>query len=252
MGSGNVFIGYGAGYDYKETGDNKLYIANGYYDDGRALIYGEFDKELVRVNGRLETVWNGTNDVRDGLTNLLVLSANNDAAGKTSDAGFQLVNAKTNMNWKFRTGLDGNAFVATKDLTHGAEFRITSETSDYHDTKMEVGGVTIFENGHVVTASSRELKTEIKPLDTQAALDAFHKLQPVSYEYKNQKGENVVGFIAEDIPELVAMPSRKSLDSTEIVAVLTKVVQEQDKALAETKATLKAMQEEIETLKIHR
>ena len=113
---------------------------------------------------------------------------------------------------------------------------------------MKVGGVTVFENGHLVTASSRSIKTDIMPLDTQAALDAFRQLQPVSYAYKAYKDEPVVGFIAEDIPELVAMPSRKSFDSAEIVAVLTKVVQNQDKAIAETRAELKAAQEKISRL----
>jgi len=183
------------------------------------------------VGGNIHVTWNGSNTERDGLTNLLVLSANNSDTSKVSDVGFQMINAKTGLNWKFRTGLNGDAFVATKDLTGGAEFRITSATTDYHDATMEVGGVTVFENGHLVTASSRSLKTNIEPLDTQAAMNAFHQLQPVSYEYKAQKGEPVVGFIAEDVPDLVAMPSRKSFDSAEVVAVLTKVVQAQDKQL---------------------
>lgn len=48
--SGNVFIGHQAGYS--ETGSNKLYIANS--NTSTPLIYGEFDNELVRVNGDLE------------------------------------------------------------------------------------------------------------------------------------------------------------------------------------------------------
>jgi hypothetical protein len=40
------------------------------------------------------------------------------------------------------------------------------------------------------------------------------------------KDEKHVGFIAEDVPELVAMKDRKSLSPMDIVAVLTKVVQE--------------------------
>ena len=49
-GSGNIFIGCQAGY--YETGSNKLYIAN--TDTTTPLIYGEFDNEILNVNGKLK------------------------------------------------------------------------------------------------------------------------------------------------------------------------------------------------------
>jgi hypothetical protein len=57
-----------------------------------------------------------------------------------------------------------------------------------------------------------------------------------------------VGFIAEDVPDLVAEPGRKSVSAVDIVAVLTKVVQEQQDELAETKEALKTAQEKIRRL----
>lgn len=48
--SGNVFLGYEAGK--AETGSNKLIIENS--SSAQPLIYGEFDNDLVRVNGELE------------------------------------------------------------------------------------------------------------------------------------------------------------------------------------------------------
>ena len=54
-------------------------------------------------------------------------------------------------------------------------------------------------------------------------------MNPVKYNYKADKAEKYVGFIAEEVPELVAMNDRKSLSPMDIVAVLTKVVQEQQK-----------------------
>jgi hypothetical protein len=50
-GSYNVFLGYAAGY--WETGSNKLYIANSTYTNLTALIYGEFDNAILRINGSL-------------------------------------------------------------------------------------------------------------------------------------------------------------------------------------------------------
>jgi hypothetical protein len=46
---GNVFLGYMAGYS--ETGSDKLYIENS--NSTSPLIYGDFDRDLLRVNGTL-------------------------------------------------------------------------------------------------------------------------------------------------------------------------------------------------------
>jgi len=52
LGSGNVGIGYQAGR--LEIGSNKLYVENSNADANNALIYGEFDTNIVRVNGTLQ------------------------------------------------------------------------------------------------------------------------------------------------------------------------------------------------------
>lgn len=58
-GSSNIFIGYRAGYGH--PGSNRLYIDNS--STGSPLIYGEFDNNLLTVNGDLEVVGNiNTND----------------------------------------------------------------------------------------------------------------------------------------------------------------------------------------------
>ena len=57
-----------------------------------------------------------------------------------------------------------------------------------------------------------------------------------------------MGFIAEDVPELVAINSRDGLSAMDMVAVLTKVMQAQDKTLNETKEELKKAQEKIAKL----
>jgi len=61
--SGNVFLGYKAGYH--ETSNNKLYIENS--DATAPLIYGEFDSKLVRINGDLDVTGSlsGTLDINE-------------------------------------------------------------------------------------------------------------------------------------------------------------------------------------------
>ncbi len=51
-GQANVFLGYYAGFS--ETGSNKLYIENSNADADNALIYGEFDTNILRTNGELQ------------------------------------------------------------------------------------------------------------------------------------------------------------------------------------------------------
>lgn len=51
-GTGNVAIGNQAGS--AETGSNKLYIENTNADANNALIYGEFNNNIVRVNGEIQ------------------------------------------------------------------------------------------------------------------------------------------------------------------------------------------------------
>jgi hypothetical protein len=82
-------------------------------------------------------------------------------------------------------------------------------------------------------ASSREYKTDIKQLTADKALDALTQLKPVEFAYKVDKEEKHLGFIAEDAPALVATKDRKGMSSMDVVAVLTKVVQEQQRTVQE-------------------
>jgi hypothetical protein len=80
-------------------------------------------------------------------------------------------------------------------------------------------------------ASSRKAKENIKELDASAAMKALEELKPVTYNYKVLPTDGKVGFIAEDVPDLVATPEREGLSALDIVAVVTKVVQEQQKTI---------------------
>ena len=91
-------------------------------------------------------------------------------------------------------------------------------------------------------ASSRELKDDIETLSTEDANAALAALSPVRYVYKNSREEQYVGFIAEDVPELVATNDHKSLSPMDIVAVLTTVVKDQQAKIAEQEARMLQME----------
>jgi len=99
---------------------------------------------------------------------------------------------------------------------------------------LQMGSGAYVSSGGVWTnASSKEYKRDIRALAGDEAMDALKGLNPVQFSYKESPDERHVGFIAEDVPELVASKDRKGMSSMDVVAVLTRVVQVQQKTIAE-------------------
>jgi hypothetical protein len=112
---------------------------------------------------------------------------------------------------------------------------------------LDVGVSGAYCNGGAwVDGSSREYKQDIRELSGAEAEEAFAELSPVRFEYKAAPDEHHVGFIAEDVPELVATKDRKGLSAMDVVAVLTKVVQEQQAKFGEQQATIQDQKSSIE------
>ncbi|MBC8176584.1 MAG: tail fiber domain-containing protein [Deltaproteobacteria bacterium] len=106
-------------------------------------------------------------------------------------------------------------------------------------------GAYVTTGGVWTNASSREYKTDIKRLSTQKAIDTLKQLDPVEFAYKTDSQEKHVGFIAEDAPELVASKDKKGMSSMDVVAVLTKVVQEQQKTIAELSKKMSELERQL-------
>jgi hypothetical protein len=130
----------------------------------------------------------------------------------------------------------GNSFLATTALTITKDgfvgLGVTAPTRPLEATN----GAFLSAGGTWTNASSRDLKQDIRDLDSNEAMDALKALDPVKYAYKVDPSEKHVGFIAEDVPSLVATKDRKSLSPMDVVAVLTKVVQDQQKTIDALKA----------------
>jgi len=74
-------------------------------------------------------------------------------------------------------------------------------------------------------------------------METLTALQPVQFSYKAAPEEKHVGFIAEDVPDLVASTDRKGMSAMDVVAVLTKVVQDQQKTIAELSRKVAALEQ---------
>lgn len=93
-GSNSVFLGNQAGYN--ETASNRLYVANSNADATTALIYGEFDNSILRVNGQLGV------GVAPSAGNKVEVS------GKTKTTNFQMTTGAT-ANYVLQSDATGNA-----------------------------------------------------------------------------------------------------------------------------------------------
>ena len=131
-----------------------------------------------------------------------------------------------------------NSFVVNASGYLGLGVNPTSPIDAVNGARLSIGGV--WQN-----ASSRELKENIHNLDSAEALAAFKALEPVTFNYKVDSEETYLGFIAEDVPEIVASNDRGTLSSMDIIALLTQVVQDQQDTIEEKDLRVDALEHQI-------
>jgi hypothetical protein len=190
------------------------------------------------------------------------LAASGDSVqiGNVTDPGMLLTTNSTNTNSRnwgvFTNSADFGDFVIRSSTTNtGSGYSGPLRLSLTRDGNLGLGGLATatnpiqHQNGALLTAggvwtnaSSRTFKQDISELNADEAFDTLKGLDPVKYAYKADPNEHHVGFIAEDVPDLVATADRKGLSSMDIVAVLTKVVQEQQKTIDELKARVEHLE----------
>jgi hypothetical protein len=152
-------------------------------------------------------------DQTDGATGVISAGANYVFIGSKSNNDFRLLaNDSPKMTIEAATGDVGIGLTNPSYLLH-------------------LSGGAYCDGGAWINGSSRELKTNIENLTTNEAFSALAELQPVKFNYKTDTDELNVGFIAEDVPDLVATKDRKGMSAMDIVAVLTKVVKEQQNTI---------------------
>ena len=79
---------------------------------------------------------------------------------------------------------------------------------------LEMGSGAYVSSGGVWTnASSRQYKDNIRDLTIQDAKAALMELKPTKFKYKADKKDESLGFISEDVPNLVATKDRKGLST---------------------------------------
>lgn len=106
-------------------------------------------------------------------------------------------------------------------------------------------------DGGIFLASSRERKRDIHELDEAAALEVMREIRPVRYRLRAKPEQETLGFIAEDVPDLVATRNRKTIDPVQIVAVLTRAVQAQQELIEQQREEAARLSARVEELEKH-
>ncbi|MEZ6067386.1 MAG: tail fiber domain-containing protein [Planctomycetaceae bacterium] len=200
---------------------------------------------VVRTTGTANRIAQFTQNKANGTS---VVGFENSAAASTANqTGFDFA-LQTSTTQRV-AGRMICSFIDTNDATRTGvfQFRVTNEGAFTETMRLRGNRVGIGQSNPSTTlqvvnatcdgatwnnACSRELKQDIVTLDGDAARSAVMALAPVTYSYKAQPADQRVGFVAEDVPGLVAMPDGKTLSSLDIVAALTKVVQDHEALLA--------------------
>ena len=165
----------------------------------------------------------------------IFLTRKSDSPGSSSDTLFVFGDESGPLNIVMRRTETGNNFAV--DTWSGREWLtrfLINSISGYVGIGIQdplyplemASGAHVTTGGVWTDASSREYKDNIEALTTEEAFGTLKELNPVKFAYKKDMTEKHVGFIAEEVPDLVSMKDRKGLSPMDIVAVLTKVVQE--------------------------
>jgi hypothetical protein len=210
---------------------------SGKYLNLNALVAGVSARSIIQGNAAAETWYSHVNGpvdqkivrtrVQGGLYTIATIKDNLTSYNEPAAITVRLNN--------------GNVGIKTAAPAFPFQVGDTNNTSDGHGAHVTAGGVW-------TNASSRTFKEDIRPVTDDEARETLRSLQPVTYRYINEPDEQYVGFIAEDVPDLVAMNDRKSLAPMDITAVLTKVVQDQDAQIREQKRINEQQQELLEEL----
>lgn len=191
------------------------------YDDGNRVGIGTTSpKQRLEVNGNIQI-----HEQNSSVAGLMITQS-------TGETGYIMHNRASTLTIgagsedRITIDRDGNVGIAVNRPEHPLEM---------------ASGAHVTAGGVFTNSSSRAKKENIVALNATDASTALMALEPVVFNYRNERNEDYVGFIAEDVPELVAVTDRDALSTMDIVAVLTRVVQEQQNKIKELEVRLDAL-----------
>jgi len=188
------------------------------FDDGNRIGIGTREpQQRLEVNGSIQI-----HDQNSNVAGLMITQTSGDTGYIMHNRASTLTIGAGSID-RITIDRDGNVGFAVSRPSHPLEM---------------ASGAHVTSGGVWTNRSSRDSKEAIEALLADDALAAVMQLEPVSYRYKAEQGEEYIGFIAEDVPAILASSDGKSLSSMDIVAALTRVVQDQQRRIEELEAKL--------------
>ncbi len=250
---------YGIVISSSHDEETKFQMAN---DAGNAIAYlykdGDGSTPMVKLNSNGDTYFNGGNigigkTILPAADKLHIATATNTygiviSSSYDEETKFQMANDAGNaIAYLYKDG-DGSTPMVKLNSNGDTYFNggnIGVGTANPQHPLHMGSGAYVTAAGVWTNASSRDFKENIRDLTTDEAMETLVHLKPTIFNYKIDKDDEYIGFIAEDVPELVATQDRKGLSPMDIIAVLTKVVQEQQETISKLQKVVNKIQGKI-------
>ncbi|MBI4648677.1 MAG: tail fiber domain-containing protein [Bacteroidia bacterium] len=283
-GSYNTFIGYGSGYKnltgnynvligynagYWETSSNKLYIENSLATSTSALIYGEFDNNLLALNANVGINTTNPGDKLEINGGGVFVNANSAGTHQTyssltiTENDDPIITLEDDLNFVAYLAAEGTA----DNFILGSENNFLFKTGvDFATGPVSSGTIVmnIQQNGQilmpgvyddVVGATNRDLyidntgklgylsssekyKKDIKDMEN---INWLYLLRPVNFIYKNDKSNTTqYGLIAEEVEKVNKLfvsyndnGQVETVNYSQLITPMLKTILEQEKRITE-------------------
>ena len=121
---------------------------------------------------------------------------------------------------------------STAKLYVKGDLYVDSDSADSGKLFAKNIAVENIESNGFVQLSSIAIKDEVTDLSGQEVAEALAQLRPVKFKYKVSNDDGFqAGFLAEEVPELLATDNQQGVKLMDVIAVLTKAVQENRKVI---------------------
>lgn len=277
VGDNNIFIGNWAGADYNGSASLIIDIAP---NDTNALIYGKFLEEKLWFNAQVK-VNSASSEWDELIIEDSVSSSVLSLYGNGNEWQYSQVSLRSlanNATWSLNYNIDSTfAFefydgISTWEtqfsidtlgkvsiLNNGMD--INGNINPIDDDAYTLGTASkrwkeIFATNGMINLSDLRNKSNITNLDY--GLNEIMKLRPVSFNWKGKEMEDKkIGLIAQEVDEVISEVVSKGMDElqtmginySDLIPVLIKGMQEQQKIIENQKSELESLNAEIEAIK---
>ncbi|NOQ28224.1 MAG: hypothetical protein GQ564_22910 [Bacteroidales bacterium] len=269
LGNNNIFIGFGAGSE-DVTASNKLYIDN--TDTSEPLIYGEFDNDILRINGKVGIntypfyqfeiantsgpAYARVKGIADDFSYARVVLMSDEETDKRWDISHNLSN-----NFEFIYNDGTTWFDKLLEINNNGDLTTGGSIFPLNDDAFNLGSPTkrwnyIYATNDVIQLSDIRFKDNVQEINY--GLEQILMLRPVSYNWKDKKDEGLkLGLIAQEVQLIISeivnvgddVNKTLGIEYSSLVPVLIKGMQDQQAQIEDLKKMVLDLKTVIEELK---